>query len=468
MKRLSPPLAAVFHSPGRLAALAAILGAGCLALCPPAALPPHEAKAAALVIFAIALWATAALPEYLTALAFFLLAMLFSVAPPSVIFSGFAAGALWLIFGGLAIGAALNHTGLGERIANRMTARLGNRYATIIGGMVAIGVLLGFLMPSSIGRVVLLIPIALALADRFGFAAGSKGRTGLVLAAAFGSHVPPFAILPANVPNMVLIGASETLYHFTPTYGSYLLLHFPVLGLLKSLVIVGLIVWLYPDRPRLAPPAAATAAAPLSWRQRRLAAVLILALALWMTDSLHHISPAWVSLGAGLICLLPGIGVLPPRAFNELNYRSLFFVAGILGLGALVAHSGLGDLLAHGMQTLLPLKKGENGHNFTVLVAIASTLGLVTTLPGVPAVLTPLAGKFALASGLPLHTVLMSQVVGFSTTLLPYESAPLVVAMQLGGLSMKPAVKLSLALAAVTIIILLPLDFLWWRLLGWI
>jgi hypothetical protein len=64
--------------------------------------------------------------------------------------------------------------------------------------------------------------------------------------------------------------------------------------------------------------------------------------------------------------------------------------------------------------------------------------------------------------------VLMTQVLGFSNPILPFESAPLVVAMQLGGERLKPAQILCLLLGLATFLLLLPLDFLWWRLLGWI
>jgi hypothetical protein len=95
-------------------------------------------------------------------------------------------------------------------------------------------------------------------------------------------------------------------------------------------------------------------------------------------------------------------------------------------------------------------------------------VGVVTTLPGAPAVLTSMAGQMAEASGLSIQAVLMSQVLGFSNPILPYQSAPMVVAMQLGGERLGPAQRLCLWLAGITILVLLPLDFLWWRLLGWI
>jgi hypothetical protein len=57
-------------------------------------------------------------------------------------------------------------------------------------------------------------------------------------------------------------------------------------------------------------------------------------------------------------------------------------------------------------------------------------------------------------------------VLGGST--LPFESPPIMVGMQIGGVGIRPASKLCLALAAVTILVLLPLDYLWWQLLGYL
>jgi di/tricarboxylate transporter len=430
-------------------------------------LPSGETRALALIIAALGLWATGAVPEHITAVGFFTMAMLFAVAPPAVVFGGFDSAALWLIFGGLVMGVAVRTTGLGERIASRVARMFGSSYWGVITGVTVVGVTLGFVMPSSMGRAILLMPIALGLAARFGFSRGSQGHTGVVLAAAFGCHVPTFSVLPANLPNLVLVGASEKLYHIVPTYGGYLALHFPVLGLLKTAVMIPLIVWLWPDKPQPVPPAARPPV--MTGEERWLALLLTVALALWATDFLHHISPAWVSMAVALVLLWPGIALVKGKAFNDqINYGSLFYVAGIMGLGAMVDQSGLGNRLATAILQVLPLAPDHPAMNFASLATVSTLVSMITTLPGAPTVLTPLADQMARASGLPLEVVLMSQVLGFSNPILPYESAPLVVAMQLGGERMATAQKLCLLLAAVTIIVLLPLDYLWWRLLGWL
>ena len=455
-------------SPRHIAAGLALLAGILLLVFPPSGLEPRAAKAAALAVIAVGFWATAALPEHVTAVGFFTLCMLFGVAPANVVFGGFESTALWLVFGGLVIGMAMRHTGLGERVAGGLVRYCASGYGAAIGGLLVISLVLGFLMPSSLGRVTLLMPIAVALAGRLGFESGSNGRIGMVVAVNFGVHVPTFTILPANIPNMVLVGAMEKHYGLTPLYGEYLLLHFPVLGLLKTAVIFGLILWLFPDRVKLGSHAESTTAGRLTADQRNLAIVLALSLGFWVTDFLHHISPAWISLAAGLFCLIPATRMLPPNGFNAIGFSGLFFVAGIMGLGAMVAETGLGDALIGALLKVLPLAPGQPAGNFATLGLVATILNPITTLPGVPAVLTPLAQQMADATGLPLKTVLMTQVLGFSTILLPYVSAPLVVGMQLGGEPLRHATRLCLWLTVPSILILWPIDYLWWLLLGWI
>lgn len=91
-------------------------------------LAPALGPAAALVLLALGLWATGALPFHVTTLSLFVLAVVLEIAPPRVIFAGFASSALWLVFGGLVIGAAVQTTGLGRRLARLLVGRLEGSY----------------------------------------------------------------------------------------------------------------------------------------------------------------------------------------------------------------------------------------------------------------------------------------------------------------------------------------------------
>ena len=445
------------------------IGALALLLFTPSFLSPLESRAAALALITIVCWATGIIPEYLTSLLFFLVAMLFSISPANIIFAGFASAAVWLIFGGLVIGIAIMSTGLGTRVADLTATLLHGSYLKIIAGLVTAGVLFSFLMPSAMGRVVLLTPIALSIATHFGFKDGAKGRTGIVLAIILGTFIPAFGILPANVPNMVLIGTAETQYQLSLLYGPYLLLHFPVLTFAKAILIVGLIVWLYPDTPLEAEKRNEQKTPRWTQKEIILAIALMLMLVLWMTDFIHHISPAWIALTGAIFLLFPGINIVGTKQFNQkINWASIFFIAGILGLGGMISSSGLGNTLAGKIISLLPLGEDQSFTNYASISFAAAITGIATTSPGVPAVFTPLSEGIAQTTGLPIKTILMMQVIGFSTTIFPYQAPPILIGMQLSGESFGSAAKICALLSLITALFLVPLNYFWWTLLGWL
>jgi di/tricarboxylate transporter len=420
-----------------------------------------------LIAVTIGLWATGRLPEYLTALLFFAVATILGVAPVSVIFSGFASAAFWLVLSGYVIGIAITRTGLASRVARLLAARIATSYPRMVIGVVGLSYALAFVMPSNMGRIALLMPIILALADRVGLGAGRSGRIGLALAVGFGTYQLSGSILPANVPNLLMAGAIETSYGLHLSYLPYLALHAPVLGILKGAVVIACILWLFRDR--METPGETEPAGPLTGPERRLAFLLAATLGLWITDSLHGIQPAWVGLATACLCLMPRIGFVSGEDFaNEINHRTSFYIAGVLGLAALAAHSGLGNTIGNAMLRIAPLDPSAPFTSFSTIVGISALLNFLVTANGVPALFTPLAQSFAMASGLPLLTVLMIQVIGFATPILPYQAAPIVLAMGIAGIPLAAAVRLSLAVAAATFAILMPIDYGWFAILGWL
>ena len=427
---------------------------------------PAVAGAAALCLAAVAFWGSGALPEHVTAFGFFLVAMLLQIAPPGVVFAGFASNAWWLVVGGLVIGVAVKRTGLGDWLAHYLVGALGRGYLGLISGIVLVGVVLSFLMPSTMGRALIAVPVVMAMADRFGFAPGSRGRNGMVLAMVVGTFMPSAAILPANVANMVLAGAAETIHGVTFTYGSYFFLHFPVIGFLKAVLVV-LVTWaMFRDTPADAEHGG-EARPPLTAMGRKVGVILVGALVMWATDEWHGINPAWVAVAAALLCLLPGFGPVNGEAFNkEMNVGPMFYVAGVLGMGAVLATQGVADYLGDVFLAVVPLDPATPFWNYLLLSVFTSVLGLGTTVPGIPAVMTPLAGDIAAASGFSLMAVLMVIVVGFSNVILPYQLPPLVVSMQLAEIRVRDGARLTLAVTGISLVLFTPLNYLWWRVVG--
>ncbi|TCS41074.1 SLC13 family permease [Reinekea marinisedimentorum] len=453
--------------------LASILAALLLVVFPVDGQPANFSYSAAVVLITLVGWSTGFLPPFLMALIFFALVMIFDLVDPALLFSGFGSTAVWLIISGFVIGAAITTTGLGKKLASFIAPHLTGSYFRLIFGLVFSSVLLGFVMPSSVGRAVVLIPIGMALADQVGFAKGSNGRIGIATSLALACNMPSFAVLPANIPNMILAGASETLFDVTFSYTEYLLLHFPVLGILKSLLIVALTLKIFPDETGSAPgPEQAEAEEQeidMSGKQMQVAVILAITLLLWVTDTIHGVNPAWVGLAAAIILLLPKWGVVAPKNFNSsVDFGTVVFVSSALGLGALVNESGIGSRMGELFTLMIPTGSDNDFFSFMVLSLISTVTGLIATIPGVPTVLTPMAAELSAVTGFSLPAVLMTQVIGFSTVVFPYQVAPLIIAMQLSNEPLAKLVKLTLPLTALTFLALMPLDYLWWVRLGWI
>jgi di/tricarboxylate transporter len=135
-------------------------------------------------------------------------------------------------------------------------------------------------------------------------------------------------------------------------------------------------------------------------------------------------------------------------------------------LAGLVSHSGLGQIVGQFLLQVMPLDPASPMRDFLSIAGITAGLNFVVTANCVPAIFTPLAQSLATASGLPLMTVLMIQVIGFSTPLLPYHASPIVVAIAMGKVPHGAALRLCLALGAITFLVLAPIDYGWFWLLA--
>ncbi|MDE0333408.1 MAG: anion permease, partial [Defluviicoccus sp.] len=144
-----------------VSALVVVAGIAIWFLPDPEGGPAGVWHACAVVVIAIGLWATAALPEYFTALIFLMLAVTVGGIAPDLAFSGFHATATWLIFGGLVIGYAVDITGLGARMAAVLVPRMANGYLPMLAGIVAMAAAMGLVVPGNSGRVAILVPIVM-------------------------------------------------------------------------------------------------------------------------------------------------------------------------------------------------------------------------------------------------------------------------------------------------------------------
>ena len=424
-----------------------------------------EFRAWALVVFAIALFATHVLPEHVTALSVMLVAVVGGVAPTAVVFSGFQVGALWLLFAGIIIGQAVQEAGLGVHLAKRVLGIWRLTYPRAVVLLVVIAALLGFVVPATIPRVILLMPLALGMAEAMGLKAGGRGYAGLAIAVGGGTFFPDFAIITANLPSIVHVGAIESTYGIHISYGEFLFYHLPVVGIFRAVVLILFLIVLFGEPAR---PIMETDDEPMTATQKRLLAVLLGTLVLWGTDVIHGIQPAWIAMATAIVILWPAANLISRTAFRDkMSFAPVLYIAGILSIGAIMIHNGLDDRVGAFVLRLLDGGEAIGGIvNFYLVTLLSMGVALVTTSPAAPALLVPIAADIAQATGLPLRGVLMTEFLGLATVLLPYQAPPLVVMLGLCQIRAFDLAKVCLLMAAAMLTIGLPLIYLWWRSIG--
>ena len=425
-------------------------------------------QVAGLAALAIALFATRVLPEAVTAFVVILLALALGVASEAVVFSGFASGGVWLMLAGIVLGAAIVATGLAARLADGLYALTGGAPARAVLVVGAAGLALGVLIPSTIPRVIVLLPVAAALAERLGHAPESRVGIALGVMATTATLLPTYMILTANLPTIVHVGVMEKLYAFEPSYSGYFLAQTPVNALrfavLAALLALPLLTAARPTEPPAGP---AGGAVRLDRAQRRLLGVLAVAIVFWATDFAHGIAPAWIALAAAAVVLWPPAGMLDGKAMRErIDLSPIFFLAALFAVSAVAREVGLDRALADALILRLGIGEGESLRSIYAIFLFTFLIGHLTTAPAAPVVLGPFAEPLAQASGLSLEAVFAVQIVGIASPVLPHQAPPLLLAMSLAAIPAWPLIRACAAVALAVGVLGLPLCWLWWRAIG--
>jgi hypothetical protein len=108
-------------------------------------------------------------------------------------------------------------------------------------------------------------------------------------------------------------GAAEGSYGIHLNYLPYLLLHTPVLGILKGLILIGLICWLFPGKPHA--PKDLTPSEPMSGDEKRLAWLLAVVLTSVGHGELARHWPRVDGAGGGCITCCHALGLSMATSF---------------------------------------------------------------------------------------------------------------------------------------------------------
>jgi sodium-dependent dicarboxylate transporter 2/3/5 len=419
----------------------------------------------AVVVLAIGLWGTEALPAGVSALVV-VAALAVSGAVPDVraALVGFADPVAYFLVGVLTIGIAVARSGLAERIALVFLRRAGGRPRALYVQLLVTFPLMTLLLPSATTRTGILVHVydqALTLA---GVPTGAPLAKAIMLALNSINRLASTVLLTGGITPVVAAGLIGGV-----GWGRWLaLMSVPYAVLLAA--GAALIYATHRDGFRdTLPTTRGDGWGPLSATELRTLAITLGASVLWLTDPLHHWHPALPALLAWACLLAPGIGVLSWKDFEQgFGWANLFVIGASLSLAAALQRSGASAWLAQRLVGATPaLTEQPLLVMIVLLVAAAAVRLIIPNITGFLATTIPVAMSIGTTTGLnPLVCALAVTIAGDAVLYYPAQSASSLVVYQRGHLTAAEIFRFGVWMTALAALVVLAVALPYWTLIG--
>jgi anion transporter len=437
-------------------------------------LPTHDSPIAqhalAIAGLTIVLWITEAVDHATAGLIGLFLFWASGLGNLSQIFSGFAGETPWFLLGAMLIGAMAGKSGLAQRVAFAVMARTGGSYSRLLLGFIIVDFLLTFMVPSGLARVTILGTIAIGVVEAFKVGPKSNIGRGLFIIITYAASIFD-KMLIAGAASILARGIIQEQGGVQVLYSRWFLAYLPC-DIITIVSCWRVILWLYPPEKAAIDDSQHLqkqydALGPWSAAEKKCALYLCIAVGLWMTDFVHHISPALIGIAVGLFGVLPRVGLLGADDLKKLNYSAIWFTAAALSVARLLTTTKGLEVLTNVVSAVIePLVTGPLT-NAVVLYWTGfvyhfflgnETAMLSTSMP----VIMAFAKRHSLD---PLATG-MIWTFASGGKIFVYQGAVLIVGYSFGYFDARDMLKVGFALTVVESIILLLLVPFYWPLLG--
>ena len=458
----------------------------------PAGLSTAGHRVLAVLLFAVIMWMSEAMPYGESAVAlilFMLLALGFSpatgVAGPllgtskaiPLAMSGFVNSGWVFVAAGIFMAAAIVNTGLETRIAYMILRAVGIKVNAIIAGIIVVGFVLTFLIPSVIARAATMVPIVLGLNKTFKLPLDSQISKAMMMSVGILPSLTGVGVLTGSAPNPVvanfIVGAG-----LKPVlYLDWLLYNFPLslaMGVILYFVMTRMHKFEFQELPggQEYLHKCVTDLGPMSKAEKRVAIMLALTIIMWATDRFHGIDATTVSVMSVFVMLFPYIGVATwKQLYGRVDWTAILMFGAGISLGEVLMKTGAAKWLAQ--VSLIAAGVGDLpffimvftifGLCFVIRMAFTSITSCIVAI--VPAVL-----GFLIAMNrpdLPIIGILMGVcVMCHDVFLSPVNSANTMIAYGTNAFQAKDMLRVGIPLTIGIFALLVPWVMFYWPLVG--
>lgn len=424
-------------------------------------LTPAGRSAIAVLVFALVLWVTEALPFHITGLLSMVMLALMRVEPfGEVVRMGFGSDIAVFMIGVMTLSAFVTISGLGKRMTVFLLSWTGTGTSAVLFGFLLVGALLSMWL-SNMAVSALLVPLALSVlhAEDLKPLSSNFGRA-LMITCAWGPAIGGIGTPAGAGPNPLAISFLSRMAGVEVSFIRWMAFGVPasLLILVPSWLI--LIMVFPPEMKQLRSHGIHRSAQPAKIGREEwiTVAIFLLTIVLWLTAPLAEqafgiVIPVsmTVVLTAGFF-FLPGVSRIAwAEIEREINWGSIVLVLAGISLGLALHSSGaagwLASLLLRDLASYGPFMAA------LIVVAVVEFLKVIMSSNSVTAaIVIPLMIVLAQSSGTDVLTLALPAALASSLGFILVTSAPTnVIAYTPGYFSMADMAKAGVLLTAVSV-----------------
>jgi len=299
----------------------------------------------AIFVAALILWITEAIPNYLTSLILIISLVLTGVLSEEVAYAQLGHKVMWLNILSFILASMLVATGVAKRFALWFILKFGKNASTVFISFMVINIVLSLFISATTAKATILLPIFMVVAAVYGAGNGKRNNFGrnMILQNLFQINMGAASFLTGSGANLLAASLIAGAIGSDIFFSQWMIAAFPTALLLMFLgLFIGLKI-IFPLSKEEQLPQIKGGMDSLKIELDKLGKVSVSEikslvifgsiLALWVTDSIHGISPTAVAFVGAIIALMPKIGVVE---WNDVDipWHLLLFSAGAYTLGA--------------------------------------------------------------------------------------------------------------------------------------
>ncbi|HWR40132.1 MAG TPA: DASS family sodium-coupled anion symporter [Patescibacteria group bacterium] len=461
----------------------------------PEGLPVAGHRMLGILVFSIIVWMTDSISYPVSAAVILaLMAFLLGISPDAtepvkvpvlgttkgltIALGGFSNTALALVGGALFIAAAMTRTGLDKRIALVVLSKIGAKTNRVLIGVILVGFILSFFVPSTTARVSCMVPIVMGIITAFGVKRKSQFAAIMMIATAQADSIWNVGIKTAAAQNMIAMGFIEKILGKYITWMDWFIAAAPF-AVIMSVVLYFTLMKLMPPEMDEIPGGKETVArelaalGPMRVEEKKLMTLSVLLLFFWSTEKIvHPFDTSSTTLAAIALMLLPGIGVMTWKEAQErIPWGTLVLFGVGISLGSALLSTKAAAWLAKfivagfGLQTMPILGILAVLAAFLIIIHLGFASATALAAAMIPILISVLQSVKTPGVNVVGMTMILQYVVSFGF-ILPVNAPQNMVAYGTDTFEVKDFIRTGIPLTVCAYLTILLLGATYWKWLG--